>query len=388
MMALLTRTAELDRFCRKARKHPFVAVDTEFMGERKYFPKLCLVQLAMPGDFGETALVDVLAPTMKLDSLHALLSDNSVVKVFHSAKQDIEIFYRQTEQIPSPIFDTQLAAMVCGFGHSVAYATLVRRLASARIDKSARFADWSKRPLAAKQMAYALSDVTYLRIIYLKLKETLEENGRSAWVDDEIRILTAPETYRIDVDQAWRRMKLAHISADTFSVVKELAKLREQLAQQLDVPRRFLLSDSGLISLAGSQPRSSGQLKRVRFAGNSQLVRKFGTQAMAAVQAGLSRKNQKGFPVELEPRIPTERDASNMLRLLRKIIARDVGVAEQLLASSDDIQAIVTGDMNARPLLGWRREVFGARALQLCRGEIALTLSNSKFRIVDLESEH
>jgi ribonuclease D len=260
-MTLLTTTAELQELCVALAREPFVAIDTEFMRDRTYFPKLCLIQLA--GEERHVA-VDPLASGLDLKPLFGLLADPAVVKVFHAARQDIEIFYNLTGRVPAPLFDTQLAAMVCGYGEEVGYETLVAHLAKARIDKSSRFTDWERRPLSAQQLAYALADVTHLRVVYQKLKQRLEETGRSSWVAQELAGLSNPATYQQPPEEAWKRLKVRSRDPRFLAIVQALAAWRERTAQERDLPRNRVLRDDLLLEVAANRPITLEQLMKLR----------------------------------------------------------------------------------------------------------------------------
>ena len=260
-MQTITTTEALADYCARAARHPYVTVDTEFLRERTYYSKLCLVQLAVPGEGeGDAVLVDPLAEGVSLEPLYALFRDAGVVKVFHAARQDLEIFYVDAGLIPHPLFDTQVAAMVAGYGDQVGYETLVRRIAKAQLDKSSRFTDWSRRPLSEAQKKYALGDVTYLREIYEVLAEELAQSGRAAWVEEEMAVLTDPETYRVEPSEAWQRIKTRTNSGKFLSVVRELARFREAYAQSRNVPRNRVMKDDALLELASTKPATAQDL--------------------------------------------------------------------------------------------------------------------------------
>ena len=265
-MITITTTDGLQAFCDKAASAPYVTVDTEFLRERTYYSKLCLVQLAVPGKAEDDAvLVDPLAKGLSLEPLYDLFRNTDVVKVFHAARQDIEIFCVEGEVIPTPLFDTQVAAMVAGFGEQVGYETLVRKIAKAQLDKSSRFTDWSRRPLTEAQQAYALADVTHLRVIYEFLAGELEKSGRRPWVEEEISILTDPSTYRIEPEDAWQRVKTRTNSGKFLAIVRELAKFRETYAQTKNIPRNRVVKDDALLELASTKPKSLKDLGRSRL---------------------------------------------------------------------------------------------------------------------------
>jgi len=385
-MRTLTTTSDLAAFCTEARHHPYITIDTEFLRERTYFSKLCLLQLAMPGKDDSTAvLVDPLAESLSLEPLYALFRDTSVVKVFHAARQDLEIFFVDAGVFPDPLFDTQVAAMVCGFGEQVGYETLVRRIAKQSLDKSSRFTDWSRRPLTDAQKIYALADVTHLRVIYEHLAALLEESGRARWVQEELRILTDPSTYTIVPEEAWRRIKTRNTSGKFLAILRELAKFREAYAQERDIPRSRIYKDDAIIELASTKPASLNDLGRSRL-----LLREARKGAIAdgiieAVKAGMN------CPTHLLPQPNTNFEKAqinpalvDLLRVLLKSKAEDSGVASKLIASSADLDALASGSRGVALMSGWRHEVFGEDALRLCNGKISLAVAGSKICIIEI----
>ncbi|MYM53772.1 ribonuclease D [Thalassovita mangrovi] len=385
-MKTLTTTEELARFCEEARKHDYVTVDTEFLRERTYYSKLCLVQLAMPGDTDDTAvLVDPLAKDMSLDPMMDLFRDTSVVKVFHAARQDLEIFFVENQVFPEPLFDTQVAAMVCGFGEQVGYETLVRKVAKQSLDKTSRFTDWSRRPLTEAQKKYALADVTHLREIYEYLAAQLDKTGRAKWVQEELRILTDPETYIIQPSEAWKRVKTRTNSGKFLAVVRELARFREGYAQSRNVPRSRVFKDDALVELASTKPTSMTDLGRSRLLLREARKGEIADGILAAVQAGTE------CPPEDYPKPDLSRDKlqvnpalADLLRVLLKAKTESAGVASKLIAPAADLDAIAAGLRDVPALSGWRREVFGEDALRLCNGDIALAAKGKSVKIVEL----
>jgi len=390
-MRLISKQAELDAICADFATAPYVTVDTEFLRERTYWPQLCLLQMARPvdGDLSSEAgavLIDPLAKGLDMAPVYALMADRNVVKVFHAARQDIEIFHHFGGVIPTPLFDTQVAAMVCGYGDQVGYETLVRKVAKAQLDKSSRFTDWSHRPLSEKQLHYALGDVTHLRRIYEHLAKRLHETGREHWVAEEIAILMDPATYDVDPEGAWRRLKTRTNSTAFLAVARELAAWRERMAQERDVPRSRVLKDDALLEIAANRP------KTVEDLGRSRLLQREGRkpQAMEEILAAVMRG--EACPPEDRPDIPDRQPQksnaqalSDLLKVLLKARSEDTGVAPKLIASSADLEAIAAGDLDGVPALhGWRREVFGEDALRLKRGEIALSAQGARVRITKL----
>ena len=383
---ILTTTEALAAFCSKAAQAPYVTVDTEFLRERTYFAQLCLVQLAMPGvDDAQAVLVDPLAEGISLDPLYALFRNPDVIKVFHAARQDLEIFHVDGGVVPSPLFDTQVAAMVCGFGDQVGYETLVRKIARANLDKSSRFTDWSRRPLSDAQKTYALADVTHLRQIYEYLKAELARTKRTQWLEEELAQLTDASSYIVDPDAAWQRLKLRTSSGRTLAIAKELAAFRELYAQQKNIPRSRVIKDDALIELASTKPRSLADLSKSRLLLRDARKGEIAEGLVAAVVAGLD------MPAERQPEMPEGRDRSNLnsaladlLRVLLKAKAEEAVVATKLIASSADLDDIACGDHNGIWATGWRREVFGNDALRLVRGEIALSAKGYRVKIVSV----
>jgi ribonuclease D len=381
---ILTTTEALAAYCAKAEQAPYVTVDTEFLRERTYFAQLCLVQLALPGtDDSNAVLIDPLAEGISLAPLYALFRNPGVVKVFHAARQDLEIFHVEGGVVPSPLFDTQVAAMVCGFGDQVGYETLVRKIARANLDKSSRFTDWSRRPLSDAQKTYALADVTHLRQIYEYLKAELARTGRTQWLEEELAQLTDASSYVVDPETAWQRLKLRTNSARTLAIAKELAAFRERYAQQKNIPRSRVIKDDALIELASTKPRSLADLSKSRLLLRDARKGEIAEALVAAVIAGIE------MPADRVPSLPEGRDRANMnsaladlLRVLLKAKAEEAGVATKLIASSADLDDIACGDLDGIWATGWRREVFGNDALRLLRGEIALSAKGDRVKIV------
>ena len=375
MTQTLTTTDALAAFCARAADAPYVTVDTEFLRERTYFAQLCLVQLALPGeDDSDAVLVDPLSDGLSLDPLYALFRNPGVVKVFHAARQDLEIFHIEGGVVPAPLFDTQVAAMVCGFGDQVGYETLVRRIARAGLDKSSRFTDWSRRPLSEAQKTYALADVTHLRQIYEYLKAELDRSGRTRWVDEELASLTDASSYVVDPDTAWLRLKLRTSSGKTLAIARELAAFRERHAQARNVPRNRVLKDDALMEVASTKPKTVADLGKSRLLLREARKGDIAEGLVAAVQKGLAT------PPEDQPKLPKGRDRSNLnpaladlLRVLLKAKAETSGVAAKLIASSSDLDDIASGYVDGIWATGWRREVFGEDALKLLNGDIALS---------------
>ncbi len=384
---VITDTQALAAFCRRAQAAPYVTVDTEFMRERSYYSKLCLLQMAIPGSGEDTAvLVDPIEGDLDLAPLYDLFRDESTVKVFHAARQDLEIFYVDAGVIPTPLFDTQVAAMVCGFGEQVGYETLVKRIAKAGLDKTSRFTDWSRRPLSEAQKAYALADVTHLRDIYEHLAARLAETGRDRWVAEEIAALTAPETYESHPEDAWKRIRTRNDQPRFLAIVRELARFRESYAQARDIPRNRVFKDDALLELASTRPRDMSELSRSRLLLREARKGDIAEGILAAVKAGLD------CPEEDLPRVERARDRgqpnpalADLLRVLLKAKTESAGVASKLIAQAADLDAIAAGERDLPALTGWRREVFGEDALRLCEGRIALAAKGRNVEVVPID---
>ncbi|MGR3468132.1 MAG: ribonuclease D [Shimia sp.] len=385
-METITTTEALAQFCDRAARHPYVTVDTEFLRERTYYSKLCLVQLAYPGDGAEDAvLVDPLAEGLSLEPLYALFRDTNVVKVFHAARQDLEIFWFDAGVFPEPLFDTQVAAMVCGFGEQVGYETLVRRIAKEGLDKSSRFTDWSRRPLSKAQKAYALADVTHLRVIYEFLAAELERKGRARWVREELAVLTDPATYEVDPEEAWRRVKTRTASGKFMAYVRELARFRESYAQGRNVPRSRVYKDDALVELASTKPKTVQDLGRSRLLLREARKGEIAEGILAAIAAA------EAVAPEDYPQVDRTRDKlqvnpalADLLRVLLKAKAERSGVASKLIATVGDLDLLAAGERDVPALRGWRREVFGDDALRLCEGRMALGLKGQHVQLVPL----
>ncbi|WP_120635555.1 ribonuclease D [Ruegeria sp. EL01] len=385
-MRTLKTTQELAEFCKAAADYPYITVDTEFLRERTYYSKLCLVQLAVPSEDEDSAvLVDPLADGLSLDPLYTLFRDENVVKVFHAARQDLEIFWVEAEVFPKPLFDTQVAAMVCGFGEQVGYETLVRKICKQGVDKTSRFTDWSRRPLTEAQKTYALADVTHLRRIYEHLAAELEKTSRSHWVAEELRTLTQPATYDIQPEDAWKRVKTRTNSAKFLAVVRELAKFREAHAQQNNVPRNRVFKDDALIELASTKPKSPADLGASRLLLREARKGAIADGILAAVKRGVN------CPPEQMPKVDNSRDKlkvnpalSDLLRVLLKSKTESSGVAAKLIATSSELDQIAAGERELPAMSGWRFEVFGEDALKLCEGKIALAAKGQTVQVVSL----
>ena len=386
-MKTLFTTDELAAYCHAARKHPFVTIDTEFLRERTYYSKLCLIQMAVPGEGDEGAvLVDVLSGKMDLAPMFDLFRDESVVKVFHAARQDLEIFFFDGDGVfPKPFFDTQVAAMVCGFGEQVGYETLVRKIAKKTLDKSSRFTDWSQRPLSERQQKYALADVTHLREIYLFLAAELKKSKRMKWVEEELEMLTDPATYIVTPDEAWKRIKTRTHSGKFLAVVRELARFREDFAQTRNVPRSRVIKDDALLELASSKPATIADLGKSRLLLREARKGEIAEGILKAIEIG-AKCPPADYPKVDAPREKASgaEGLADLLRVLLKAKAEEAGVAQKLIATASDLDDIAAGVDDSHPLRGWRRDVFGEDALKLCAGKIALSANGRSVKLITL----
>ena len=384
-MELISSTDHLAALCERLSQFAFVTVDTEFLRETTYYPKLCLVQIASTD---EVALIDPLAEGIDLAAFMALMVNPAVVKVFHAARQDIETFWNLARVIPSPLFDTQVAAMVCGFGDQIGYEAIAGSLAGAKIDKSSRFTDWSRRPLSEAQLTYAAADVTHLRVVYEKLLQRLEKGGRTEWVAEEMAILTDPETYRGDPERAWERLRSRARKPRDLAVLMEIAAWREREAQTRDVPRGRILKDDILGEVAVAAPRSQAALAQLRGLPNGFERSRSGAELVVAIEKAFARPAES-LPT-VEPRQNLSNGASALVALLKVLLqsASDRHqVAAKIIATVDDLEALAsdeTGDIAC--LSGWRYDVFGEDALKLKRGEVALTVQKGRVQTVALSN--
>jgi ribonuclease D len=383
-MQLITTTAELRTAIDALSRSSFVTVDTEFIRETTFWPVLCLVQLASETT---TALVDPLAPDLDLAPFFELMANERVLKVFHAARQDIEIVHHQGGLIPHPVFDTQVAAMVCGFGDSISYDQLVAKVTGVQIDKSSRFTDWRHRPLSDKQLAYALADVTHLIDVYKHLAAEMEREGRAHWLNEEMEILTSPSTYDLHPDDAWKRLKMRVRKPVELAVLQSVARWREMEARERDVPRSRVLKDDAIYEVAQQQPRDAAALGRLRSTPKGWERSSAATGLLLAVNRALA------IPKEELPRVPRPANnpegasaAQELLKVLLKIVAEEQGVATKVIASGDELERIAAEGENADvpALHGWRRDVFGEKALKLVGGHLAIRFVGRKITVYDV----
>ena len=380
-MQPITDSRELAEVCARMARHPFVTVDTEFLRESTYYPLLCVAQMASPE---EAVVIDTLAEGIDLAPFFGMLADEKVMKVFHAARQDIEIVWNMTGTIPHPIFDTQVAAMVLGYGDSISYDQLVQRITGDLLDKSNRFTDWTRRPLTDAQISYALSDVTHLRDVYLKLDADLHKRGRSNWVEAEMGVLTSPETYRADPERAWERLKSRVRKPRDLAVLIEVAAWREREAQSRDVPRSRVLKDEVIGDIATQHPSTVEKLGQLRSLPKGFERSRWGGEIVEAVKRGLER-DPKTLP-RLDRFKPAPNGAATveLLKVLLRMTAETHGVAAKVIATIDELDRIAADDNADVPSMqGWRRELFGEKALALKHGRLALAVEQGKVVAVE-----
>ena len=383
----ITTTEALAALCDEFARAPFVTVDTEFLRETTFYPKLCLIQIASPD---RAAIVDPLAPGLDLGPFYDLMSDREVMKVFHAARQDVEIIYNGSGRVPVPLFDTQIAAMVLGYGDQIAYDQLVLRVTGARIDKSSRFTDWSRRPLSEKQLAYALGDVTHLRDVCRELAAKLAERGRDGWVEEEMRVLTAPETYDMAPEDAWQRLKMRLRKPEELAVMRAVAAWRERTARSRDVPRNRVIKDDAIYEIAQQRPRDAEGLGRLRTVSEGVARSRSGSEILAALDKALSQ------PREDMPRLPRREAVPEwvapgveLLKVLLKIVAEREGVVPRLVATNDELEQLAHrgSEAEVRALDGWRHDLFGRLALELLNGSLALRFVEGRIDVARVAAE-
>jgi ribonuclease D len=380
-MSLISTTRELAEVCRRLAQHGFVTVDTEFLRETTFWPRLCVVQLASEE---EAVAVDALAESLDLTPFFELMADARPTKVFHAARQDLEIIWNLAKLIPTPLFDTQVAAMVCGFGDQISYGDLVQTVTNISLDKSSRFTDWSRRPLLPAQIDYAIADVTHLRDIYTYLRRKLDETGRSAWLADEMALLTSPATYAQHPENAWERFRARVRKPRDLAILMEVAQWREAEAQAKDVPRARILKDDVLVEVAIAAPRTAESLGNLRAFPRGMERSRAGSEILAAIERGLARDPKSLPKLDRERRTGGNAATVELLKVLLRHVSERHGVAAKMIATVDDLEAIAADDRaKVQTLTGWRYELFGAKALELKKGRLALTVENGK--VVTLE---
>ena len=382
-MDLITGNHLLEQFCERVSRSDFITVDTEFIREKTYWPELCLIQLGAPK---ETAIIDPLAKNLDLSPFFALMENSNLLKVFHAARQDLEIFFHLMGNLPSPIFDTQIFAMVCGFSDSVGYETLTNKLAQKSIDKTMQFSDWKKRPLSEKQLSYALADVTHLRVIYANLIKALKKNGRTNWVKEEMDTLNSIELYKPDPRSVWKRLKIRNPNPRFLAILREVAAWREKEAQRKNKPRNWILKDMAITEIALQKPTNIEDLHGLRGVNSNQIIGIAGKEILEAVEKGIYTPDEK-CPVVKKPsnKKPKIGAISDLLKVLLKLKSETHGVAQKLIASTEEINEIAINDeAEVSAVRGWRRQVFGADAIALKRGQVALTTKGRSIKILKL----
>ena len=380
-MTLISTTKDLTAICRRLAAHPFVTVDTEFLRETTFWPRLCVVQLASEE---EAVAIDAMAEGLDLAPFFELMADERLTKVFHAARQDLEIIWNLAKLIPAPLFDTQVAAMVCGFGDQVSYGDLVKTVTKVTLDKSSRFTDWSRRPLLRAQAEYAIADVTYLRDIYRFLCTKLDETGRIGWLDDEMAILTSPSIYEQHPENAWERFRNRIRKPRDLAVLMEVAAWRESEAQTRDVPRSRVLKDDIMIEIVLAAPKTPEAMGNLRAFPRGMDRSRAGAEILAAIERGLARDPKTLPKLDRERRNGCNGATVELLRVLLRHVSESHGVAAKMIASVEDLEAIAADDhAKVAALTGWRRELFGAQALELKHGRLALTVEKGK--VVPLE---
>ncbi|HEY4125487.1 MAG TPA: ribonuclease D [Rhizomicrobium sp.] len=381
-MRIVDSTGDLEALAAELAHAPYIALDTEFMRDQTYWPKLCLIQVAA---HGVEAIIDPMAEGLDLSSFHALLADTKIVKVLHAARQDIEIFFHQAGVIPDPLFDSQVAAMVCGFGEAASYETLARKLAHVEIDKSARFTDWSRRPLSSRQLEYALADVTHLRTIYEALSKDLARTHRTSWVEEEIAALRDPNLYRLEPKDAWKRLKARTTSKKFLALLAAVAAWREREAQTRDVPRNRVLKDEAILEIAAHPPDDAATLEHIRAVPKGFGSSRQGKGLLEAIAQGRNSPPPEG----IEPERPRrKRDPSqsaiDLLKTLLRLRAEEARVAPRLIANADDIERLAAFEDDDVPALhGWREDVFGKDARALRDGKLAIALKKGEAVVVE-----
>jgi ribonuclease D len=381
-MQPITTSRALAEACARLARHPFVTVDTEFLRESTYYPQLCVAQMASAE---EALVVDALAEGIDLAPFYALMADEGVIKVFHAARQDIEICWHEAGIIPAPLIDTQVAAMVLGYGDSISYDQLVQRITGDNLDKSHRFTDWTRRPLSEAQLSYAVSDVTHLRDVYLKLASDLDKQGRSEWMHEEMSVLTSPDTYRMEPEHAWQRLKTRVRKPKELAVLIEVAAWREREAQTRDVPRGRVLKDDVVGDIAVQAPTTTERLGSLRSLPKGFERSKWGEAIVAAVQRGLAHDPKTLPKLDRQRPMVNGQATVELLKVLLRMTSERHGVAAKVIATMDDLDRIAANDHADVPALrGWRRELFGEKALALKHGRLALAMERGRVVAVEM----
>ncbi len=380
-MSLITSSSDLALVCARLARHDFVTVDTEFLRETTFWPKVCVIQLASDD---EAVAIDTLAEGLDMAPFFDLMANERVVKVFHAARQDVEIMWHLAKMVPAPLFDTQVAAMVCGFGDQVSYGELVQSICKISLDKSSRFTDWSRRPLSDAQITYALADVTHLRDVYRSLVARLEKSGRTSWLADEMKTLTSASTYEQHPENAWERLRNRARKPRDLAVLMEVSAWREREAQSRDVPRSRVLKDDIMVEVALAAPRTPEALAQLRSFPRGMERSRSGADILAAIERGVERDPKTLPRIDRERRNNSGGATVELLKVLLRQVAERHGVAAKMIATVDDLEAIAVDDKaKVSAMTGWRRELFGHKALELKHGRLALTVEEGK--VVTLE---
>ena len=376
-MSVITSTEELKALCERLSKSDYVTVDTEFLRDKTYYSKLCLIQIA---DDNEYHAIDTLAGGLDLNPFYDLMKNEKVLKVFHAAKQDIEIFVNMAGVVPKPLFDSQIAAMVCGYGDSIGYEKLVLALCNQQLDKSTRFTDWSRRPLTERQIDYALGDVTHLRVIYKKLQKQLEDSDRISWLDEDIAEMLDKESYIIKPENAWKRVKIRNSNRRFNAIIHKLAQWREEQAQLRNIPRNRVMRDEVLLELSAVRPSHTNALTSVRGLGANFAASKGGTSVIKTIKEVMVLSDDE-LPVISRRRAPSHNTDPivELLKVLLKLVCKSENVAPKLLANAEDLERIAENDdADVKALHGWRYDLFGKNALALKNGEVAFAIKNGE----------
>jgi len=385
-MQIVTETRDLAKLTKALARDAYVTVDTEFIRDATYWPRLCLIQIA---GTSEEAIIDPLAKGLDLAPFFELMANEKVIKVFHAARQDLEIFFHETGNLPTPLFDTQIAAMVCGFGDQVGYETLVRKVLDKPLDKSSRFTDWSRRPLSDKQLNYALGDVTHLRPIYETLSKQVEESNRHHWLAEELGVLTSPDTYNLSPEDAWKRLKIRSGNKRYLGILMEVAAWREREAQSRDVPRNRILKDDALMEIAAHGPKSVEDLGNLRGVPNGFGRSSSGKTLIEAVKAGRER-DPKSLP-KVKRNEPTPNGIGPLVELFKVLLkakSEEHQVAPRMIATVADLEKIAADDeADVAALKGWRREIFGIAALELKHGLMAIGIRKGRVTLLPLDGK-
>lgn len=368
---IITTTEKLSQLCQTLSQASYITLDTEFIREKTYYPVLCLIQIATDNI---AACIDPLSPDLDLSPLFSLLENPNIIKVFHAARQDIEIFYHLTQKVPAPLFDTQIAAMVCGYGENIGYQQLVQDITGTVLDKSLRFTDWSHRPLTEEQINYALHDVTYLRDVYKSLHQTLQKTERTSWLSEEIAIQNDPATYEVDNDTIWKKIKTPFKKPAQIHLFSRLCAWREQTAKEKNKPRRHILKDDALIELVATKPKTAEELSQLRHIPNGFENSQLGHEILEVITKAEADPSS-AWPKDWAPPkqlTATQRTVQDLLQLLLSVIATDLGVAPKIIATHEDLAQLARGNNQVPCMTGWRREVFGEKVLLFKQGRLSI----------------